>query len=62
MLSENNGPYKFINILDDNQRMQDIYEKFIFRFYKYILTTYKIHWKRKIISLSFNLTKYTIML
>ncbi len=52
MLSENNGPYKFINILDDNQRMQDIYEKFIFRFYKYHLEkqqkTYKVNYQKQL--------------
>lgn len=37
MLSENKGIYKFINILDDDKTMQNIYEMFIYKFYKYHL-------------------------
>ena len=37
MLSENKGTYRFINILDDDKTMQNIYELFIFKFYKYHL-------------------------
>ncbi|MBQ7668315.1 MAG: hypothetical protein IJS47_03215 [Clostridia bacterium] len=37
MLSEDKGSYKFINILDDDKTMQNIYEMFIYKFYKYHL-------------------------
>jgi len=33
MLSENDGKYKFINILDDNKKMETIFELFIYKFY-----------------------------
>ena len=34
-LSETTGDYKFINIFDDDETMQNIYELFIYKFYKY---------------------------
>ena len=37
MLSENKGSYKFINILDDDKIMQNVYEKFVYKFYNYHL-------------------------
>lgn len=37
MLSEDKGSYKFINILDDDKTMQNIYEQFIYKFFKYHL-------------------------
>ena len=37
MLSEDKGKYKFINILDDDDIMDSVYEKFIYKFYKYHL-------------------------
>lgn len=33
MLSEEKGKYKFINILDDNERMHQIFELFVYKFY-----------------------------
>lgn len=33
MLSEEDGKYKFINILDDNKKMELIFELFIYKFY-----------------------------
>jgi 5-methylcytosine-specific restriction enzyme subunit McrC len=33
MLSEDNGKYKFVNILDDDKKMELIFELFIYKFY-----------------------------
>lgn len=37
MLSESDGNYRFINILDDDKVMQNIYELFVYKFYKFHL-------------------------
>lgn len=34
MLSENDGKYKFVNILDDDKKMELIFELFIYKFYE----------------------------
>ena len=44
MLSEDDGRYKFINILDDNKKMELIFELFINKFYVIELkNTYKVY-------------------
>ena len=52
MLSEDKGSYKFINILDDDKTMQNIYELFIFKFYKYHLEkqkkTYNVNYQTQL--------------
>ena len=52
MLSEDKGSYKFINILDDDKKMQNIYELFIFKFYKYHLEkkqkTYSVNYQTQL--------------
>lgn len=34
MISENRGKYKFIDLLDDDKKMESIFELFVFKFYK----------------------------
>ncbi len=34
MLSENDGEYKFLNILDDDKKMHSVFEMFVYKFYK----------------------------
>ena len=52
MLSEDKGSYKFLNILDDDKTMQNIYELFIFKFYKYHLEkqkkTYNVNYQTQL--------------
>ena len=52
MLSEDKGSYKFINVLDDDKTMQNIYELFIFKFYKYHLEkqqkTYNVNYQTQL--------------
>ena len=44
MLSEDNGKYKFINILDDDKKMEVIFELFIYKFYeKELKNEYKVY-------------------
>lgn len=44
MLSQDDGKYKFINILDDDKKMELIFEKFIYKFYVIELkNTYKVY-------------------
>ena len=44
MLSEDKGKYKFINILDDDKKMELIFELFIYKFYKKELKNeYKVY-------------------
>ncbi len=54
MLSEDDGKYKFINILDDDKKMELIFELFIYKFYeKELKNEYKVYsqqhlnWKLK---------------
>ena len=43
MLSENNGKYKFVNILDDDKKMELVFELFIYKFYnKELKNEYKV--------------------
>ena len=52
MLSEDKGSYKFINILDDDRTMQNIYELFIYKFFKYHLEIkckkYKVFYQKSL--------------
>ena len=44
MLSEDSGKYKFINILDDDKKMELIFELFIYKFYEIELKNeYKVY-------------------
>ena len=44
MLSEDDGKYKFINILDDDKKMELVFELFIYKFYKKELKNeYKVY-------------------
>ena len=44
MLSEDDGKYKFINILDDDKKMELVFELFIYKFYeKELKNEYKVY-------------------
>ena len=44
MLSEDDGMYKFVNILDDDKKMETIFELFIYKFYSIELKSeYKVY-------------------
>jgi len=42
MLSEDLGIYKFMDIVDDDDRMEKVFELFVYKFYKYHLNDYKV--------------------
>ncbi len=47
MLSEDDGKYKFINILDDDKKMELIFELFIYKFYDIELKNeYKVYYQQ----------------
>lgn len=48
MLSENKGKFKFINILDDEKRMQQIFELFVFKYYKKKQNKYNVSYQKKL--------------
>lgn len=49
MLSEDNGKYKFVNILDDDKKMQVIFELFIYKFYEIELKAeYKVYSQQRL--------------
>lgn len=49
MLSENNGKYKFVNILDDDKKMELIFELFIYKFYNTELKNeYKVYAQQRL--------------
>lgn len=49
MLSENNGKYKFVNILDDDKKMESIFELFIYKFYnKELKNEYRVYAQQRL--------------
>ena len=48
MLSESKGKFKFINILDDEKRMQQIFELFVFKYYKKKQNKYNVSYQKKL--------------
>ena len=48
MLSEDKGKFKFINILDDEKRMQQIFELFVFKYYKKKQNKYNVSYQKKL--------------
>jgi len=48
MLSENKGSFKFIDILDDDRKMQQIFELFVFNYYKKKLKEYTVSYQKKL--------------
>ncbi len=46
MLSEEKGKYKFINILDDDERMNKIFERFVYKFYCKEQKEYKVYFQK----------------
>lgn len=48
MLSETKGKYKFIDVLSDDRKMQQVFELFIFKFYEAKLKNCKVSYQKKI--------------
>ena len=48
MLSENKGSFKFIDILDDDKKMQQIFELFVFKYYEKKLKEYNVSYQKKL--------------
>lgn len=48
MLSENPGKFKFINILDDDEKMHQVFELFVYKFYKKNLKNYDVYYQKKL--------------
>lgn len=48
MLSEEKGKYKFINILDDNKRMHQIFELFVYKFYCKEQKEYRAYYQKTV--------------
>ena len=48
MLSEETGKYKFIDILDDDNRMHSIFELFVYRFFCREQKEYKVYYQKTI--------------
>lgn len=48
MLSEEKGKYKFINILDDNKRMHQIFELFVYKFYYKEQKEYRVYYQKTV--------------
>ena len=48
MLSENRGKFKYINILDDEKRMRQVFELFIFNYYKKNQNKYNVSYQKKL--------------
>lgn len=46
MLAEEKGKYKFINILDDDDRMNKIFERFVYKFYCKEQQKYKVYFQK----------------
>lgn len=48
MLSEDKGKFKFIDILDDDKKMQQIFELFVFKYYKKKQNKYIVSYQKKL--------------
>ena len=48
MLSENKGSFKFLDILDDDKKMQQIFELFVFKYYEKKLKGYTVSYQKKL--------------
>lgn len=48
MLSEEKGKYKFINILDNDKRMHQIFELFVYKFYCKEQKEYKVYYQKTV--------------
>ena len=48
MLGDKKGEYKFIDLYNTDKNLANIFEKFVYKFYKQNITTHKVHFQKEL--------------